>query len=233
MHLLSREDSGGLKLTEFVGRQPPGYAILSHTWLSDAEEVTYKDIKKDRGKSKKGYWKIEFCLRQAQKDGLDYCWVDTCCIDKTNSTELHEAINSMYKWYRNASKCYVYLADISANASSDCEAGTEQKLTVENGSPSRWFSRKCKVQMNCTSQHAVIAGILTGRSRRLDLTGAVGAWQNRILRPRWHPYRRQASFSTPDSQHHSPPTRSSQRTCLVQIQPRRTNVVDRPARDEA
>jgi hypothetical protein len=41
--------------------------------------------------------------------------VDTCCIDKSNNTELSEAINSMFRWYRNATKCYVYLSDVSTN----------------------------------------------------------------------------------------------------------------------
>jgi hypothetical protein len=32
------------------------------------------------GSSKKGYKKIKFCGNQAQKDGLQYFWVDSCCI---------------------------------------------------------------------------------------------------------------------------------------------------------
>ena len=45
---------------------------------------------------------------------LDWLWIDTCCIDKQNSVELGEAINSMYEWYREANECYVYLFDASS-----------------------------------------------------------------------------------------------------------------------
>jgi hypothetical protein len=87
------------------------YAILSHTWGS--EEVTFEDLKNGTGKNKAGLRKIRFCAEQAVRDGLRYFWVDTCCIDKPNNTELQEAINSMFRWYRDAAKCYVYLDDVS------------------------------------------------------------------------------------------------------------------------
>jgi hypothetical protein len=58
------------------------------------------------------YNKIRFCVERAAKDGLDYAWVDTCCIDKSTSDELSTAINSMFRWYQRASKCYVYLSDV-------------------------------------------------------------------------------------------------------------------------
>jgi hypothetical protein len=43
---------------------------------------------------------------------LQWVWVDTCCIDKTSSAELSEAINSMYSWYSNAAECYIYMQDV-------------------------------------------------------------------------------------------------------------------------
>src|ERR1051326_4882158 len=115
MRLLKREDNGELSLTTFLHETPP-YAVLSHTWGSDEDEVTFKDISKarEKSKSKNGYKKIEFCGKQAAKDGIWYFWVDTCCIDKSSSAELQEAINSMFRWYRTASKCYVYLSDFLA-----------------------------------------------------------------------------------------------------------------------
>jgi hypothetical protein len=64
-------------------------------------------------KSKAGYGKIQFCGEQAKRNGLQYFWVDTCCINKSNSTELAEAINSMFHWYQDAAKCYVYLPNVS------------------------------------------------------------------------------------------------------------------------
>ena len=59
-----------------------------------------------------GYSKIVNAAEQAQGQGCHYLWVDTCCIDKTSSAELQEAINSMYRWYRDAEVCIVYLGDI-------------------------------------------------------------------------------------------------------------------------
>ena len=56
--------------------------------------------------------KIRNFLIQAEKDGFEWAWSDTCCIDKTSSTELSEAINSMFRYYSLSSVCYVYLADV-------------------------------------------------------------------------------------------------------------------------
>ena len=76
--------------------------------------MTFADIVNGGGKAKPGYKKICFCGEQAQKDGLQYFWVDTCCIDKTNKAELAVAIRSMFCWYRNAARCYVYLSDVAS-----------------------------------------------------------------------------------------------------------------------
>ncbi|GAB7354336.1 hypothetical protein MBLNU459_g4848t1 [Dothideomycetes sp. NU459] len=117
--LIVQQNGAPLTFTkDLIGHIPP-YAILSHTWGDDDEdEITYKDILKGRGKEKGGYRKIEFCLRQAASDGLEYLWVDTCCINKSSNTELQEAINSMFRWYQSASKCYVYLSDVSMDTPS-------------------------------------------------------------------------------------------------------------------
>lgn len=90
---------------------PQGYAILSHRWLDG--EVLFKDIENGTAESKAGFSKLEFCARQAAKDDIVYFWIDTCCINKESSAELSEAINSMFKWYKKATKCYVYLSDLS------------------------------------------------------------------------------------------------------------------------
>jgi hypothetical protein len=62
--------------------------------------------------AKEGFKKIEYCCKQAAEDGWEWAWVDTCCIDKTSSAELSEAINSMYKWYTASMVCYAYMSDI-------------------------------------------------------------------------------------------------------------------------
>lgn len=117
MRLLEYNNAGVFTLTkDFIGDDIPPYAILSHTWGADTEEVTFQDLTCSTRKDKTGYNKIRFCGEQAKRDGLQYFWVDTCCIDKSNNTELSEAINSMFRWYRNAAKCYVYLSDVSRPA---------------------------------------------------------------------------------------------------------------------
>jgi hypothetical protein len=96
MRLLHFDALGRLVSTDFRGKTMPPYAILSHRW-SDSE-ILYEDIAsgvyKDR---QKGYQKLKFCAKQAAEDKLQYFWVDTCCIDKWNLSELSKAINSMFQ----------------------------------------------------------------------------------------------------------------------------------------
>ena len=115
MRLLQCSEDGTFSLTEdLVSDHPiPPYAILSHRWRKNDEEVTFEDMTNGAGKNKPGYEKIQFCGEQARLDGLQYFWIDTCCINKSNRGEHQKAINSMFRWYRNAVKCYVYLYDVS------------------------------------------------------------------------------------------------------------------------
>ncbi|OAK94532.1 kinesin light chain 1 [Phaeosphaeriaceae sp. SRC1lsM3a] len=122
----------------------PAYAILSHTW-QEGEEVTLDDLKHGTGNHKAGYNKLRFCAEQAQRDGLRYIWVDTCCINKADVVELQDAINSMFRWYRDAARCYVFLADVP---------GPVKDTTTATGTPalerafrsSRWFTRGWTLQ---------------------------------------------------------------------------------------
>ncbi|KAF2473226.1 HET-domain-containing protein [Lindgomyces ingoldianus] len=146
MRLLLRSDTGGVSLTQdFLGDDLiPPYAILSHTWI-EGQEVTFRDLMDGTGQNKAGYEKIRFCGQQADRDGLQHFWVDTCCIDKSDHVELQDAINSMFRWYQNAAKCYVYLSDVSITkrkASSGCsEFAWEPAFRV-----SRWFNRGWTLQ---------------------------------------------------------------------------------------
>jgi hypothetical protein len=142
MRLLELNSHGTLRLTEFFDDKIPPYAILSHTWRTDGEEVTFRDISVDTGKSKAGYTKISFCGKQAASDGLQYFWVDTCCIDKSSSAELQEAINSMFRWYRDSTRCYAYLSDVSmGDGDQSCQFSWESAFRA-----SRWFTRGWTLQ---------------------------------------------------------------------------------------
>jgi hypothetical protein len=111
MRLLKRLPSGEFELIPFDDDSPPPYAILSHTWV-EGQEVAYSELVASAGKDKTGYAKIRFCVDRAAADGIDYCWVDTCCIDRSIAQELQTTINSMFRYYQRASKCYVYLPDV-------------------------------------------------------------------------------------------------------------------------
>jgi hypothetical protein len=145
MRLLEYTNDGALRLTEHYmsDESVPPYAILSHTW-QERQEVTLDDLVNGTGTEKAGYNKILFCARQAQRDGLEYCWVDTCCIDKSSSAELSEAINSMFRWYQNAQKCYAYLPDVSKY---EADGGEESSRRWEPAfRQSRWFTRGWTLQ---------------------------------------------------------------------------------------
>jgi hypothetical protein len=141
MRLLELHDAGDVLLTEhFPNKGIPQYAILSHTWGD--EEVLFKDLTDGTGKNKAGYAKIQFCGNKAQHDDLRFFWVDSCGIDKASSAELQEAINSMFRWYRDAAKCYVYLADVStANLDAGDKSSWEPAFRA-----SRWFTRGWTLQ---------------------------------------------------------------------------------------
>jgi ankyrin repeat protein len=145
MRLLKRDSAGQLSLTgDLAGDSIPPYAILSHTWGAVTEEVVLQDLMNNTGKDKPGYKKISFCGERASRDGLQYFWVDTCCIDKTNSTELAEAINSMFRWYRNSTKCYVYLSDVSISDHDQAEPSLQSWEPAFRRS--RWFTRGWTLQ---------------------------------------------------------------------------------------
>jgi hypothetical protein len=120
------------RLHEFVGDNIPPYAILSHTW--EAEEVVFADLAQDGSnldyRKKEGWRKIQKSCDQATSDGLDWLWADTICINKESSAELSEAINSMFKWYRDSTVCYAYLCDLPSGPFSE----------------SRWFTRGFTLQ---------------------------------------------------------------------------------------
>jgi len=110
----------------------PPYAILSHTW--EQEEVLFRDITTDVTKRKQGWAKIIGASIEAEKLGLFYLWVDTCCIDKESSAELSQSINSIFTWYRDARICFAYLGDFPSDGN------------VSNFDESRWWTRGWTLQ---------------------------------------------------------------------------------------
>ncbi|KIJ58275.1 hypothetical protein HYDPIDRAFT_34346 [Hydnomerulius pinastri MD-312] len=93
------------------------YAIFSHRW--DIGEPLFYELSSKRHGQKPtpvglGYQKlVKFC-EKAKKYGCEYVWSDTCCINKESSSELDEAIRSMYRWYQRAEVCIAYLAQSSS-----------------------------------------------------------------------------------------------------------------------
>ena len=143
MRLVKIGSRDELSLTDNLNAIIPRYAILSHKWEADDEEVTFNDLRHGWGKSKKGYTKIQFCAKQAQKDGLQYFWVDSCCIDQTNQAELNQAIVSMFKWYTDADKCYAYLSDVSSRKRDNSGDTQTWEIAFRN---SIWFKRGWTLQ---------------------------------------------------------------------------------------
>jgi Heterokaryon incompatibility protein (HET) len=143
IRLLKLGGRGAVSLTkDFVNKAPP-YAILSHTWGEDEDEVDFHDIENGSGTDKIGYAKLQFCGKQAKNDGLEYFWVDTCCINKANHAELSEAITSMFRWYRDAQHCYVYLSDVSVSSDTNAQLRQTWEPAFRN---SRWFTRGWTLQ---------------------------------------------------------------------------------------
>jgi hypothetical protein len=118
----------------------PAYAILSHTWEED--EVSLQEMTSGEGRHKKGFEKILGTCRLALAHGHEWAWVDTCCIDKTSSAELSEAINSMFKWYKDSKVCYVYLSDLPHNES-----------ITDRLSECRWVTRGWTLQELIAPRH--------------------------------------------------------------------------------
>ncbi|KAG1802051.1 heterokaryon incompatibility protein-domain-containing protein [Suillus plorans] len=135
------------------------YAILSHRWLADREEVSFQDLQHTQVspsegsdhaepifpsniQSKQGFAKFQRACEHAFQAHLKYIWIDTCCIDKSSSAELSEAINSMYAWYRDSAVCYVYLHDVGNDE--------DPQFGFENA---QWFKRGWTLQELLAPDH--------------------------------------------------------------------------------
>ncbi|KAJ8494431.1 hypothetical protein ONZ51_g2309 [Trametes cubensis] len=144
--------------------QPERYAILSHVWNPDGEQ-TFQDIRHivaefNAYRVRRRWWrlggtvwrrqqrcvcddvrvsaKIRNCCAFARAMGYRYVWIDTCCIDKTSSEELSEAINTMFRWYSCAAVCFAFLEDVG-----DAEDPASETSAFRR---SRWFTRGWTLQ---------------------------------------------------------------------------------------
>ena len=112
----------------------PRYAILSHTW--GAKELTYAEFFDRTNWKGDGFDKIKATCREASNRGIRYAWADTCCIDKSSSSELSEAINSMFRWYEESEVCFAFLVDVVR----------QQDTPDASFEASRWFTRGWTLQ---------------------------------------------------------------------------------------
>lgn len=166
MRFVEIKRDGSLALTQQLnGSDIPKYAILSHTWGSEEDEVSFRDLltearlrsrdgqnRDSRGRKprdihprdsccmKSGHRKIQFCCWQAQRDNLRHFWIDTCCIDQKNRVEVDEAVNSMWQWYRDSTKCYVFLSDV------EYDPAVPIDIVWKSAGASRWFTRGWMLQ---------------------------------------------------------------------------------------
>jgi hypothetical protein len=136
-----------LELIEEFGQDIPKYAVLSHTWGRD--EVLFEHIRNGTSRNHEASSKVINAIQQAANDGYEYIWIDSCCIDKSSSAELSEAINSMYVWYERAEICYAILEDVSGLDEADFES---------TFMASRWFTRGWTLQELLAPKQVIFLG---------------------------------------------------------------------------
>lgn len=163
------------ELVEFVGEGTPKYAILSHTW--EGKEISFQDIQhpdaltylKADNPPTPAWAKVKHACRKALEDEFKYIWIDTCCIDKSSSAELQEAINSMFSWYRESAICYTFLSDIKRP-----NGFIEQWPSSFNITFSRWFRR------GWTLQELLAPDFLNFFDASWEALGSRNCWANSI-----------------------------------------------------
>ncbi len=119
-----------------------GYAILSHVWGEN--EQTFQDVRNLPSQCASGRTprdiaceKIRRACELAEKWDYEWIWIDTCCIDKSSSSELSEAINSMFRYYSLAGICFAYLEDVFSY---------KRSLPADEFRESKWHTRGWTLQ---------------------------------------------------------------------------------------
>lgn len=133
-----------LKYFDKDDQPKPKYAALSHTW--GKEELSFHEMMQRRPKDPveqlAGFKKAQGACRRARRDGYEWIWIDTCCINKNSSSELCQAINSMWSWYYHSARCYAYLEDVHTEFSNDGHLGFD----INEFGKSKWFTRGWTLQ---------------------------------------------------------------------------------------
>ncbi|KAF8244345.1 hypothetical protein K440DRAFT_610072 [Wilcoxina mikolae CBS 423.85] len=151
------EETKKIKANAMASIAPFKYAILSHCWLQRPhEEVIYSDLGQDvslyeiandlKPTKKESLRKLLYSMKATKSRGLEYIWADTCCIDKSNFTELVESLSSMGTWYINADFCLVFLGDVDSDRLSVVEP---------TGTWPRWSTRGWTLQEIVLCREAV------------------------------------------------------------------------------
>ena len=163
-----------LELCQFFDSNVPEYAILSHCWSDD--EVTFQEFESRNNRVGCGFQKITDCCGLARKRNIEWAWIDTICIDKTSSTELSEAINSMFRWYERAAICFAFLSD------------TEMRQNGAELSACRWFTRGWTLQELLAPPKVIFLDgslhhIGTRRSLAHNIAAVTGIEERYLLEP--------------------------------------------------
>jgi hypothetical protein len=149
-----------LKFAEFSDKKRPAYAIASHRW--EEHEATFADVRDTQNTPSLGYQKIRNFAEYVKNhvSGVDWLWIDTCCINKDSAAELSKAINLMFEWYQQADVCLAYLRDVE-------EARDETKFQQ-----SEWFER------GWTLQELLAPRVVVFLTRTWEVIGNKGASTN-------------------------------------------------------
>ncbi|KAK0653118.1 heterokaryon incompatibility protein-domain-containing protein, partial [Cercophora newfieldiana] len=167
-------DTATLQLKFFPNAEGLKYAILSHTW--GPEEISFQEMATRETittSGKLGWSKIGLtCKLALETYGLKYAWIDTCCIDKTSSADLSEAINSMFAWYQSATVCLAYLEDFTLTS-----RGSWDNAVLQEGLKScKWFTRGWTLQeLIAPSDVSFYDGNWTRIGTKKALTGMLSA----------------------------------------------------------
>ncbi|KAL0468091.1 heterokaryon incompatibility protein domain-containing protein [Neurospora intermedia] len=194
MRLLSTRE---FTFHEFPEDAVPAYAILSHTWNGD--EITMQNMQQPDARmilqsgnppDTSPWKKIQGACEMASQCGYFYIWIDSCCIDKTNSAELQEAINSMFRWYRNSSLCLALLSDVNKSYFQ-----LDRDLQANATLFCRWFTRGWTLQELLAPDHLVFFDVnweeLGSRSEWVsDISKATGIDVRFLLSIEWDPLKR-------------------------------------------